>query len=172
MVKQVKKLFSACKQVYTQKAYFGITFVSSALLFSFNALFRNRQLLENNFSWKLAYTLILGMGTSFTQLSLTLLILSCLLAGVVVAFSVFLVKRQVSNGAENATFGLPAIIMSILVPACSSCALGLFGLLGIGSILAFLPLQGLEFSILTSIIIFISLLYLAKKINSSACEMP
>ncbi len=164
-------LVQSCKQVYSHKIYYGVTAATFAILFSFNALFRNRNLLLENFSWKLAFSLVEGIFASFSLPSLVLLVSSCILAGVVVTFSVFLVKRQVAGSAESAEASLPGLILSILLPACPSCALSIFGLLGVGSSLAFLPLQGLEFGILTLGVILFSLFYLSKKIATTVCEV-
>lgn len=161
----------ATREVYSNKSYFAITFLSSILLFSFNALWRNKQLLTDHFSWKLTFLLIQGIFSSFTLSSLFLLIASCLLAGMVITFSVFLIKRQVSGSTESAEASLPSIVLSILLPACPSCALSIFGLLGVGSSLAILPLQGLEFGLLTVIVIVITLMYLSKKIILTTCEV-
>ncbi|MBI2666939.1 hypothetical protein HYX13_04975 [Candidatus Woesearchaeota archaeon] len=167
----LRNFFIAGKQVYANKVYVGITLSSFALLFSGNALFRNRELLQNQFSWKLTSSLILGMFTSFDLISLFLLLTSSLLAGIVITFSSFLIKRQVAGGMESAEASLPGLILSILLPACPSCALSIFGLFGIGSSLAFLPLKGIEFGLLTLFVILISLFYLAKKVTTTVCDI-
>ena len=167
----LKNCIQAGKTVYQNKGYLGITVFSSLILFSFNALFRNWRILWENFSLKLFFSLIGGIFTSFSPASLFLLIISDLLAVIVVTFSIFLIKRQVAERAENAEASLPGLILSILLPACPSCALSIFGLIGVGSSLAFLPLQGLEFGLLTIGVILISLSYLAKKITAAVCEI-
>lgn len=174
-MKHFQNVLKASREVYANKASVAITFFSAAVLFSFNALWRNKQLLTDHFSWKLTFLLIQGIFSSFTLSSLFLLIASCLLAGMVITFSVFLIKRQVSGSTESAEASLPGIVLSILLPACPSCAPSIFGLFfglfGVGSSLAVLPLQGLEFGLLTVIVIMITLMYLSKKIVSTTCEV-
>ena len=106
--------------------------------------------------------------TSFSPASFIFLLLLCFLGGILIAFSLFLLRRQV---AMSASVGISGIVIAVLAPACSACAFGLVGWLGISSILVFLPLHGMEFSILGVIVVLISLFYLSRKINTLVCEV-
>ena len=167
-MRYIQTMRQALKEVYSQKSYYIITILSAIFLMSFNAIFRNYELLWANFSAKLLGLLVYGLIASFTHEALILLILISLLGGVVTALSIFLIRRQL---AMQASVGAPSILIAILAPACPSCALGLLGLLGISGVLAFLSLKGFELSILGIILLLISISYLSVKIVSTTCEV-
>jgi hypothetical protein len=91
-----------------------------------------------------------------------------LLSGIVLSLSLFLLKRQLSY---SAGIGLSGIITSILTPACSSCALGLAGILGIGGFLSVLPFKGMELGVVGIVLLLISIVYLSKKITMIICKI-
>ncbi len=163
-----KTIIPACKEVYQQRSYFLITGVSTFVLLSLNAIVRNYKLLFNNFSFSLLWSLVYGLMASFTPLAFLFLIIISLLGGMVLTFSIFLIRRQF---AMQASLGAPSILIAILAPACPSCALGLLGLFGIGGVLAFLPLKGFEFVILGIILLLLSVTYLSTKIMATVCEV-
>ena len=158
----------AGKEVYSTAKYYGITVISVVLLLSFNALFRNYKLLWNQFSFKLLFSLIYGFLASLTISALILIMVISVLGGIVVTGSIFLLRRQISSGLPAGALG---IATAIIAPACPACAVGLFGLLGITGALTFLPLQGLEFSIIAIVFLLLSLLYVSKKITTVVCEV-
>ena len=168
IMKYLHNIINASKEVYSSTWYYLITGGSALILLSLNALFRNYDLLFNNFSFSLLFSLIYGLFISFTPLALLFLFITSLLGGVVITFSIFLIRRQL---ALQASIGAPSVLIAILAPACPSCALGLLGLLGVSGVLAFLPLKGFEFAILGIILLFISVSYLSTKIISTVCEV-
>lgn len=161
-------IINAGKEVYSSPRYYLITIAGALLLLSLNALFRNYKLLWNDFSFSLLFSLIYGLISTFTPIALFFLFLTSLLGGIVIALSIFLIRRQL---AMQASLGAPSILIAILAPACPSCALGLLGLFGISGVLAFLPLQGFEFAILGIILLLLSVGYLSTKIVSVVCEV-
>lgn len=167
-MKYSHNIIQASKEVYSSLQYYGITILGALILVSLNALFRNYKLLWHDFSFSLLFSLIYGLWTTFTPLALLFLIITSLLGGIVIAFSIFLIHRQL---AVQASVGAPSILISILAPACPSCALGLLGLFGIGGVLAFLPLKGFEFALIGIGLLLISINYLSAKIISTVCEV-
>ena len=161
--KIVKRAF---QQVYAEKKYYGITILGFMVLMVLNAIFRNYKVLFSSFSFSLLFSLVIGLWTSFTFSAFLILVILCGLGGILIAFSIFLLRRQL---AMSASVGISGIVVAVVAPACSACALGLFGLLGISGVLAFLPLKGLEFALLGIIIVLFSLVYLSKKITTTVC---
>ena len=157
----------AWKQVYNEKQYLVITVVAALLLFSLNAIIRNYQLLVSQFSFQLLFFLILGLKTTFTLVGFISLIVISLLGGMVIAYSAFLIRRQLSL---SVGVGAPSILAAVLAPACPSCAVGLFGILGLGGFLTFLPWKGQEFNVVAIIIALLSLAYLSQKITATTCK--
>tara|TARA_Y100000310_G_C20612444_1_gene778749 strand:- start:550 stop:1059 length:510 start_codon:yes stop_codon:yes gene_type:complete len=166
-MKQIDNLKCALKEVYIHKIYFAVTISSSFVLFSFNGIFRNFSLLRNSFSFKLLFTLILGTYHSSSLSAFIVLLIISIIGGVVLTFSAYVIKRQISSGLAA---GSGSLIVAILAPACPSCALGIFGILGIGGITSFLPFQGLELSLLGLVLMVVALFYLAKKVNTKVCK--
>ncbi len=167
-MKYIHNIIQASKEIYSSAGYYLITIIGTLVLLSLNAVVRNYKVLFHDFSFSLLFSLIYGLMTTFTPIALLFLIIISLLGGIVLAFSIFLVRRQL---AMQASLGAPSILIAILAPACPSCALGLLGLLGISGVLAFLPLKGFEFAILGIILLLISAYYLSGKIVANACEM-
>lgn len=167
-MKYVGTIAEACKCVYSKPSYYLITMVSGVILISLNAVVRNYSLLWHQFSISLLFSLITGSISSLTISALVLLSFISLLGGIVFSMSLFLLRRQLTM---NASLGLPGIIVAILAPACPSCALGLLSTLGIGGVLAFLPLGGTEFGLLGIVILMVSIGYLSRKIVTKTCEI-
>ncbi|HLC71254.1 MAG TPA: hypothetical protein VJI32_04550 [Candidatus Nanoarchaeia archaeon] len=167
-MKYLHHSIKASKEVYSSPSYYTITIFSALVLVGLNVVLRNYSLLFDQFSFSLLLSLIYGLLSTFTPLALLFLAITSLLGGMVIALSIFLIRRQL---AMQASVGAPSILIAILAPACPSCALGLLGLLGISGVLAFLPLKGFEFAILGIILLLISIGYLSSKIVLTVCEV-
>ncbi len=63
------------------------------------------------------------------------------------------------------------VLLSLLAPACPACGIGAFSLLGFGSLGAFLPLGGQEFSILALFLLVVSIGYVSRQIVEPKCEI-
>ena len=167
--KTMNEITKAFKEVYNQKKYYLISGTITALLFLFNTLINNYKLLKNEFSIHLFWALIKGAVRNVEPISLLFLVLISLLAGIVVSMSIFLLRKQIVLGAG---IGSSGIIVSILAPACPSCALGLLSILGLGGFLAVLPFKGLELGFLGVIVLAFSIWFLARKITTNVCLPP
>jgi len=154
--------------VYSSKSYVFLTLFTAGILFSLNAIIRNYRIVFSDFSPSLLFSLITGIFTSFSTWALVSLIAVSLLAGVILTFSIFLLRRQIASGVS---IGAPGILIAILSPACPSCALGIFSVLGLGGLFAFLPFKGMEVGMLGIIILLASIVYLSKKIVMNVCEI-
>lgn len=167
-MKEITKTKEALKEVYSGKKYFVFSGLFSFFVFSFNAAIRNYKLLFSEFSVSLFLNLVIGVHSTMSPISFLFLIIISLLSGIVFSLSLFLLKRQISY---SAGIGLSGIITSILTPACSSCALGLAGILGIGGFLSVLPFKGLELGVLGIVLSGVSLVYLSDKIATKVCDI-
>lgn len=166
MISNLKKAFI---EVYKEKESYPITVISTILIYSVNAIVRNYQLIfSKNFSWLILFSLIHGFHRTIPVYSVFYLITISSLTGVLVSMSYYLVKRQINSGIYTSGTG---VIMSILAPACSSCAIGIFGLLGLSGIVTILPFKGIELGIVGVIVIVISGVILAKKVVTYSCQI-
>lgn len=167
-MKYTNNIKEALNQVYSEKRYILFSGLFSIFVFSFNAAIRNYKLLFSEFSVSLLLNLIIGLHSTMSPVSLVFLILISLLSGIVFSLSIFLLRRQITY---SAGIGLSGIITSILTPACSSCALGLAGVLGISGVLSLLPFKGLELGILGIVLLGMSIMYLSGKISTKVCDV-
>src|SRR3989338_6895475 len=150
MTKIFASLSSATKEVYVQKRYYGYTTLFAIVIFSLNPLLRNYKVLKTNFSLSLVGSLIWGVIPASSTMTVIILVLTALLSGMMISFSIYTVKRQFSQGTK---LGFSGLLIGILTPACPSCALGLTGILGLGGVLTILPLKGLELGFLGIILL-------------------
>ncbi|MEK6939892.1 MAG: hypothetical protein AABX31_04140 [Nanoarchaeota archaeon] len=167
-MRRLNNILQAVAEVYVEKKYFVYSGLFSLLVFSLNALIGNFKLIASQFSLLLIFDLLASAHTTMSAVSFAFLVIISLLSGIIFSLSLFLVKRQISYGAG---IGLSGIIASILTPACSSCALGLAGILGISGFLSVLPFKGMELGVLGIILLGSSLVYLSGKITTKACDV-
>lgn len=114
------------------------------------------------------------LNTNFSPLGRILTILNSLLAGINVALLVYHVRGQIAlrRAAGLGALGIASGLFGIGCAACGSFLLSsIFGL-GVGSALtAALPLSGLEFTLLGTIILAGTTYYILRKIKSPlACD--
>jgi len=141
----------------------------ATFLILFNALINNyRIIFSSSFSFLLTLSLVRGTLSSINIISLLLLVLMSLLAGIVLSMTIFLVKRQATAKVGMSSL---SILAGVIAPACPSCAIGLLSVLGVGSFLAILPFKGLELGVIAVFALFISILYLSKKIAAKVCDV-
>lgn len=167
-MKYLNKVKEAFLEVYAERAYFVFSILFGLLVFSLNALLSNYKLIISQFSLKLIFKLIIGAHNNMAAVSFLFLIIISFLSGIVFSLSLFLFKRQISY---SAGVGLTGVVSSILAPACSSCALGLAGILGISGVLSLLPFKGLELGFFGIILLGVSLVYLSNKIATKVCDV-
>ena len=161
-------LWNSLREVYSEKKYYLISIISTLLIYIANAMIHNNSILRTSFSWKLLYSLVVGFHKSVAFVSIGLLIILSVFSGILISMSIFLVKRQVKSGIYASSGG---IIMSIIAPACSSCALGVLSMIGLGGFLAVLPFKGLEIGLIGLLFVVFSLFYLGKKIETKICSV-
>jgi hypothetical protein len=167
MKKYWDNVIEALKCVYRKPWYWIISIIFALIIFSLNPIIQNYRLVLSN--PMVLISLIFGLGSSSTTFHLIILTLLSILSGIVLSFSIFLVKRQITSGISA---GAGGILVGIIAPACPSCAVGILGVLGIGGFLAFLPFKGLELGIIGIIIIILTIFYLANKIMTTECKLP
>lgn len=167
-MKWFREVSAASKEVYALSWYWSVTVITAVILFSLNNIIRNYKILVHDFSTLLLFSLIRGTFTSLPLYAIISLIFNSLLGGAVMAFSIFIIRRQAALGISTSITG---IIVSIFAPACPACALSLLGILGLSGFLVLLPFKGIELGILGIVILVGSLVFLSKKINTAVCEV-
>ena len=168
-MKHINSVQEALKEVYTSEKYFLVTLVVALIIFLFNTLVSNYSILFSDFSFSLFFSLLKGTLASMTTLSIVLLIITSVLAGIITAMIVYLVKKQVKGSFKASS---SSILVSLIAPACPSCAVGLLSVLGFGGFLAVLPFKGLELGFLGIGLLGASTVYLSNKITTKTCNIP
>lgn len=162
-----QKVVAACKEVFSQPKYVAIALLATVILASLNLLITNYQLILNNFSLTLLYSLTiiaLVNGPLFTS---SILLSTSLLAGMVFSMSLFIMAKQLRAGLGAGS----TVLVSVLLPSCPSCALGPLTALGLGGLLAFLPFNGLELSFAAIVLLMVTIVYLSNKITAKVCKV-
>ena len=166
--KTIKTIKEALKETYKRGRYLALTLVTATLIFLFNSLINNYKVLLSKFSFGLLLSLIAGTLTAISTISLISLIIFSILSGIVISMSVLLIQRQISNSIAE---GSSSILISLIVPACPSCAFGLLSIIGLGGFLALLPFKGLELGFLGIILLLFFTVSLSKKITKKTCAI-
>jgi len=158
----------ALKEVYVKKSYFVITLITAFVIIAFNLLVTNYKIIFSNFTLKLVYSLFIGGFSNIETLPLIFLIITSISAGILLSMGIYIIRRQISG---SVGIGSSSIALSVLAPACPSCAIGLISTLGFGSFFAFLPFKGLELGVFAIIIITASIIYMSGKIVTKTCKI-
>lgn len=115
-----------------------------------------------SYKWNLLIALLIGMWTSMSRLSLLLLIVVSILTGA----NLTLVVRRLgiirASGKMNFMVG-GSSLLGIVGSGCASCGLPILAFLGISGAIFYLPFQGLELSVLATMLLLVSLYTLTKQ---------
>lgn len=167
-------------QVFNRTQYIFLASWVAYGFISLALLLPNRSIIMQMFSSDVVslstkVSFLINMYGSFqannTLITGTYLIVVAILFGVNVAMLVYYIRRrQVLISSTKASMtnvgGMVSAIFGIGCAACGSVILtAVFGLAGTGTLLAWLPLHGLEFGLVGVLLLSISIYHLAKRIN-------
>ena len=164
--KHIKNLGSAFKEVFVKPGYWVLAIVFAFIIFSVNPLIRNYRLVTENPEFII--TVILAAPSSTAIGPFTTMTLVAVLAGIVLAFSIFLVTRQIKSGIAA---GASGIIVGLLAPSCPACAIGILSVVGLGGFLSVLPFKGQELGVIGVLILVGSMFFLSNKIATKVCKL-
>lgn len=166
MTLDIKSRFSHIRAVLTERKNF-LLFLLFSLLYVLGTVLLYTYIYNGNPTY--FYSHFHAVYTvSFTLLT----ILISLLLGTLLTLVVAKV-REVK--AKSLGVGVAGVVFGALAMGCPGCIFGLFplllGVFGIGGTLAILPFNGIEFQIITVILLCISIFLLAKETDLS-CSLP
>ncbi|MBI2573397.1 hypothetical protein HYV86_06035 [Candidatus Woesearchaeota archaeon] len=161
------KFFTAAREVYGSWKYIALTVAISIAAYWFNVLIKNYRLIFEG-DVVFAFWSVWGSVDLMPLSSYLFLSLVSILTGIVVTYMIFLLRRQVR---EQMGMGVVGVIAGVVAPGCASCALGIFSLLGLTGLLAWLPFQGVELAVLGLGLLIYSWYVLSKKIVTKVCEI-
>ena len=124
-------------------------------------------------SIKFFFNLAIGFKNLIILSSFISLIIISVLLGLSLSLLIFKTRAMEMKNKRLGIFGGLGIFFGVLAPGCAACGLGLLPLLGLSAIiLNFLPLKGLEISLLAIVILSITTFKISKSlIKCDACQI-
>ena len=117
------------------------------------------------------FSLLTGIGSSLSGLNIIILGIVAGLTGLNSTLLLQNLKVMKSYGSMKVVVG-GSSLLGLVSTGCASCGLPLLAFLGLGSSVSFLPLKGLELSLLTVILLLTSTIFLIKKLRKNpSCEV-
>lgn len=172
----------ACVITFRQWHYVVLAVVVAAVLLLVAIWLPNLSFLwylfaDSNFSWATKISILGGslaiLQLNSTPLSRTILFVLVVLAGVNVSLFAYYLKRRLTMGREMgmSLFGTMLGLVGVGCASCGSVVLSsIFGFSATAGFLAFLPLRGLEFGLISILLLTVSITLVSKKIiDPMAC---
>ena len=180
----MKVIFSTFKIVYGKILYVLVSVFSLILLLLIDVTLINRGVvsfvMDNDFldaatRFKIFMDSLADTGSILRWDEIILIIFITILSSISITFLIFFIKNQVRRGFDNG-LSFMGVVLSLFGVGCLSCGSALLiSLLGISTasaIIGFLPLKGVEFSIISVVLLFWSIHLVSKKIqNPEYCKI-
>ena len=170
---KAKELFSVWKQVFSNWKYLTLTIIIALVFYSLNVFIANFSSLISSYSQlgffksiEFFFDFFVGFrSTTFLSVFITLIVLGILL-GILFSLIAYKIKMIKSLSKKTGFFATAGIFFGVLGFGCAACGVGLLSLFGIGAAtLAFLPFNGLEISVISTIIFMVLIFKITKDIN-------
>lgn len=178
-------LVQALHKVFRKPGLVALALIVSVSAFIFAVWLPNFQLIESIVSSpdvplsskiEIPLSLLGSIATNFSLLSASYTAVIAVLFGIYIAMLIYFLKHRVKevkqSGATTGFFGITSGIVGTGCAACGSLLLTVLSSLGLGGLIAFLPLKGGEFGIIGVLLLFIAVYSLSKMISAPAvCEV-
>ena len=163
------------KRIFSNLKYSLSVIIIAILFYAINVLIANYRTIINFYSSlgflgtiKLFITLSINFYSAILLSSYISLIIISLLLGMLfslIFYKISILKKTSTKSGVLASLG---IFLGALAPGCAACGIGLASMLGLSTVfLAFLPLKGLELSLLAIVILIIAIF----KTSSDSCKI-
>jgi len=157
-----KNMFDTLKEVFRKPNYLVLAVIFAFVFYWFSISISHFSLFGFLGSFK---SFILFSRTIKIYSLITTIIIS-LLFGILfslIAYRTKLLKETIKHPGVLTTIG---IFFGILAPGCAACGIGLISALGLGAVtISLLPLKGLEFSLLSILLLLLGIFQMSRKIN-------
>ncbi len=175
---RINQAWNSVRKILSKRKYFLITILVAFIFFSISILSKNFKLmltLLNKTNPSKYLSLILGLyqeGVTGNRLHSTIILITIsILLGITIAVMAFKIHsngKVKGNLSKTGTFGA---VLGVAVPVCVPCGIGVLSLLGLGSVIAFLPYQGTELGILSIVLLIYAIISLGSSISEcSLCQ--
>ncbi len=179
MISKTKRAWKPLKNVLTTKKYFIIFLFIAFTFFSISILSKNFKTIIN-LSKKLSLTesfsfiisLYKGGIVSNSPHSTIILVTISILLGALVSLMFFKIDSNKSIKGSLTKSGTVGAFLGVATPVCAPCGIGLLSLVGLGSVLAFLPYKGTELGVLSIGLLYYSLVSVGNDIDDcKSCKI-
>lgn len=167
--------FKALLILLTPKTIF-ISFLFGALFVLFTSIFVNiTNVISVTYSpypvvvkLKLLFFIIFGVFSALSPLDDIFLVVTAILFGL--NMGIVLGKLEIMRKQKELGIVFGAGIVSLVSVGCAACGLSLLSVLGLGSVFAFLPFHGIEFYVI-SIVVLLGCLHLNLGAYAKVCKI-
>lgn len=108
------------------------------------------------YRWNLLVALLGGLWTAMSKLNLVLLVIVAMLTGANLTLVVQRLQTIRASGKMSFMVG-GSSLLGIVGSGCASCSLPVLAFLGLSGAVVYLPLQGVELSLLATLLLLVSL---------------
>lgn len=179
-------LWLSIREVFRNIRYVSVALGGGFLAFAFSIWLHNIRLIGDVIASPLftlpdralfLLRLLGGITTNTTPLAAVLIVILSVVFGINAALLLYSLRtRQMIIGVRTKTVTAGGILSAIFGVGCASCGTYLLGAtlasLGASSLLTFLPLGGLEFLIVSIILLLVSIIWTAKSVATvSVCPI-
>ena len=184
--KQWNTLQTTILEVFHLPLSWGIFIFSFFFVVVFNIGIINYRFYFSKPGWNEAIAVFIGTFSAILPQEVLVLIIIAILTGIVAAFLTYYFRGMrknnraavatpipVGSSIQGGTIGAGSLgtLLGIVAPACPSCGIGLFSLLGYSGLLAVLPFKGKELGIIGIILLLFSIVSISNKINRRTCQV-
>ncbi|PIZ82717.1 hypothetical protein COX97_03345 [Candidatus Pacearchaeota archaeon CG_4_10_14_0_2_um_filter_05_32_18] len=174
--------FKTWRKIFSKPKYLLMTIIIALIFYSINVLIASWETVFSVYSFrgfsegsKMFVNLFLGFGNTIVWHSHASLILIAFLLGMFFSLVVYRTKMSVKIMDKKGAgiFASLGVFLGVLAPGCAACGMGILSALGFGVVAVnFLPLKGLEISILSIAILGFSVAKITDKIsNGNSCSI-
>lgn len=179
-------LINVFKEVFRNRGYVFLTTIVALIFILFAILLPNIPLLFQLLQGinapllkaEILFNLLAGIQTNFTPANRIFTFIIAIFFGIYISLFVFFWKRRKKMIAQTRTkTGFIGLVNGMLGVGCASCGSFLlstiFSTAGAVGIITLLPLKGVEFAILSVVLLSFSIYTLSKNIvNAGLCKVP
>lgn len=177
---EFKKFFSIIKEAFSKPKYWFIGILSALIFYIISTIAINYRNIQAVYSSERFFgtlgvfpNFLIDLKDFMTTEAFILLVIIGILIGILMSLIAYRAKALKDASGKSGFLTSLGIFFGVLAPGCAACGLGILPVLGIGaSFLAFLPFRGLEFSIISVLILMIIIFKVTKDINKGiSCEI-
>ncbi|PIN89941.1 hypothetical protein COU60_02510 [Candidatus Pacearchaeota archaeon CG10_big_fil_rev_8_21_14_0_10_34_76] len=177
---KINKIIKTWKEVFMNWKYPLLTTTLAVFFYLVNVVISNWKILFSFYpefgflkTINLFFSLVIGFGATLKLSSYMSLLIISVLFGML--FSLITYKTLIikTTSGKSGVFVVGGIFLGMIAPGCAACGVGSLSLFGLSSaFLVFLPLGGLEISLLAIGILFFSIMKISEDMSSAGtCEI-